>query len=191
MIFGDVTSDDTSNILTVSGSNRQYSRFDAFDLTLALTQAAILSGSGHEFEGWSIANSQISDEFIETLFQGPTSCTGANPHFTTCGVLSGWQDGDLGLSHKGFEDFWAYLSTEITPSKPAQAIGFGRISPDGTVADFDDLHSITSLDSFSIGSPVGPINLLLYRDIPEPSVIALFIAGLLGFGFFRRRRYQV
>lgn len=189
--YGDVVADDTTNILTISGSSRQYSRLDALDLTLAQTEAAILPGSGHEFEGWSIANSQISDEFIESLFQGPTICTGANSHaMTTCGVLSGWQDEDLGVTGNSFEDFWAYLSTEVTPGQPVWPIGITRISNSGRVDDFDDLHPVTSYDSWRIGSSVGPVSLLLYRDVPEPTSLAIFALGLIGLTL-RRFKKQI
>lgn len=45
---------------------REYLRFNTFDLTYA--QAVAATQVGGQYEGWSIASSDISDDFINALF---------------------------------------------------------------------------------------------------------------------------
>ena len=60
---GYLTTNDTTNYITDTVTNRMYSRFDAFNLSYPDTEAAIAAGSGHSFEGWSIATASVADDF--------------------------------------------------------------------------------------------------------------------------------
>ena len=65
--YGNLTTDDATDIIADTVTGRQYLRFDTFNLTYADTVAA-----GGTYEGWSIADSTISDDFIEGLFGSAT-----------------------------------------------------------------------------------------------------------------------
>ena len=181
--YGNLTSDGATDFITDTVTGRQYKRFDTFNLSYTATVAAV--GSGGVYEGWSIANSIISDQFIEGLFGGATPCSGAIPVHTQCGQLAGWSDGDLGLSRNGNYDNWAYISSLDTPGRIEMHIGVGQIDWQGTVRDIDDWLTIGDLDAWTDPSP---INLLLYKDIspvPVPAAVWLFgtaLIGLIGFG---------
>ena len=61
--YGNLTSNDATDFITDTVTGRQYTRFDAFNLSYADTLTAV--GPGGAYDGWSIADSMISDQFIE------------------------------------------------------------------------------------------------------------------------------
>lgn len=208
--FGNLTSDSDYDIIADTVMGREYLRFDTFDFTYAQTVAAIQIGG--QYEGWSIADSDISDNFINALFSqnGENSCsTGLMESYgELCGSLSGWVKGNLGesyLTHEG--DHYAYLSTHESEGRVSQEIGLGYITKNGEVRDYDDWLSIDYLDTFNSASGQ-PINLLLYRDnsshiggfdmdavinnivasasVPLPASLGLLGLSMVGFGFRRK-----
>jgi hypothetical protein len=185
--YGNLTSDDATDFITDTVTGRQYSRFDTFNLSYADTVAAV--GSGGAYEGWSIADSVISDQFIEGLFGGATPCSGAQQGGTICGTLAGWSDGDLGSSYNDSIDYYAFISTLDTPGKQELPFGILEIYTSGSVKDYDDWGDISNLDQFAPGgSSPNALDLLIYKDVsavPVPAAVWLFgtaLIGLVGFG---------
>lgn len=188
--IGDLVTDDTTNLITVTGENREYLRFDTFDLTYADTITA--TSTGGIYEGWSIATSQVADDFYASaLGVASTPCTGAVATNTICGTVAGYANDVFGVSFASYADVFWFISTEITPGRPAQALGLGWFDVSGEIYDFDDWGSESGYD-FSNVAGGSPINALLYRDVstvPVPAAVWLFGSGLLGLiGVARRKQ---
>lgn len=64
--FGDLSTDVAYDIIADTERGREYLRFDKLSTTYAETITSISSGG--IYEGWSVANSDISDDFINALF---------------------------------------------------------------------------------------------------------------------------
>ncbi len=199
--FGDLATDANYHIVADTKKGREYLRLDAFDLTYAQTVSATQVGG--IYEGWSIAGTSESDDFINALFSqdGENPCsTGVESHGETCGGLSGWYDGAFGASYLSSGDHWAFLS-----SGP-QVVGLGYINSTGAVTDYNSWAGEVSLDSFS---GENPINLLLYRenaahlggfnayavennlvtsasDVTSPFAAGALLLSLAGMGFRRK-----
>jgi hypothetical protein len=179
----------TSEINPVTG--RQYSRFDAFDLSYADTVAAVAAGG--VFNGWSIATAAIADDFINSALglATPSACTGSTTNITLCGSITGWNDGDFGASFDGALDYFAYLSDPLD----ATSIGLVEFADaGGGVTDITMwAPGVAGLDALVLGN--NPVNLLLWTDdpnanplsqpVPEPGILALLSLGLLGMGVRR------
>ena len=187
---GYLTTDNTTNYITDTTTGRQYMRFDESSLTYAETIAAV--GVGGIYEGWTIADSTIADDFYSAILGvSDTPCTGANSE-TICGYISGWTQSDFGASgvNSGTESFF-YLSSNDTPDKTEALIGLGNWrTSDGRLQDTDDWHDIAQADfTGSIGDGV---SYLLYNDaavVPVPSAVWLFGSGLIGLvGFAKRKK---
>ena len=185
--YGNLTSDDTTNFITDTVSGREYLRFDTFNLSYADTVAAV--GTGGLYEGYSIATSDIADDFYSAILGvDSTPCTGATNYNTLCGGVTGWVDDAFGASYGGAADLFFYLSTNQTPGRPELAVGHGLITT-SFIADRDDWSTITASDSQN------NINFLLYNDdvtapstVPVPAAAWLFGSALLGFFGFSRRK---
>ena len=185
---GNLTTDDTTSYITDTLTSRQYSRFDAFNMTYAETVSAVSTGGA--YDGWSIATSAIADDFYSAaLGTSTTPCTGATSIGTTCGSLTGWSDGDFGESYTSSYDYFWYLSTNDTPGRYEYPIGLGEIRGwSSMLRDIDDWSSIYSADYYGGANTQYPINALLYRDtaaVPAPPIAWLFASGLFAAGILR------
>jgi hypothetical protein len=185
---GDLTTDDTTNFITDVETGRLYTRLGV-NGTLSYDQTVTATQSGGAFDGWSIADSIISDEFISSMLGVPSSpCTGAANYNTNCGVVDTWADGLFGASYSITYDYYMYISTAITPGGQVNEIGLAEIRlSNSVITDRDDWGSYGAVLDFQ------DISLLLYKEVasvPEPSIIALMVIGLAGLGFARRRKTQ-
>ena len=183
---GNLETDDTTNYITDTVTGRQYTRFDAFDLTVADTLAAI--GAGGDYEGWSIATWDVADDFISSaLGVASTPCSGNVAAGTVCGDISGWNDADFGASHTTTQDYFAYVSAEV--SAPISLV---RLTADGIVWDYEPWTSTANLDDYT-GSFA--INLLLYKDaiaaVSAPMTLVLMSTGLFGVGVATKCRKKL
>jgi hypothetical protein len=177
---GTLETDNTTTYITDTVTGRQYTRFDAFDWTVAQTEAAIAGGA---YEGWSIATWDVADDFISSaLGVASTPCTGNVASGTTCGDIFGWKDEDLGASHTNTQDYFAYMSAEVTAP-----ISLVRFTADGVVRDYEPWINGHTLDDYTGSSA---INLLLYKDVPAPHILGLLGMGLLGVGAVTKRRIR-
>lgn len=180
---GFLSSDDTTNVIVDSNTNRHYTRLDAFNWTVADTEAAL--GSGGAFEGWSVATSNIMDEFIAAaLGVSSTSCDGDAAFGTRCGTIAGWQDADFGASYYPSYDYIGFYNTY-----GGSPIGLVEIRHNCQVRDYDGWAGTGSLDAYNI-------NLMLYQEVseetispvPVPASLPLLAAGFGIFGLMRRKR---
>jgi hypothetical protein len=175
---GYLTTDDTTNFITDTETGRRYTRFDAFSLTASQTIAAI--GLGGAFEGWSIATSAIADDFYAAVLGIEASvCEGVVTHGSNCGEISGWVEGDFGVSFQTGYDIFAFINTDT--SVP---VGNGQIDSRGAIKDYASNMSIERLDN----DPTR--NYLLYIDakVPEPSTLAIFALGMIGLASRRLKK---
>ena len=184
--YGTLTTDDTTNFITDTTTDRMYTRFDSFDFTFTETLAAIASGG--TFDGWSIATSSIADDFYSAALGGTSTCTGNVTYAATCGTIAGWVDGGFGASYLTSSDYFAYLNDGSVRLKE---IGLGRIANNGVIYDYEYWNSIPNLDTYTLDRTIS-INILLYKDaattVPEAATLFLFAFGLLGiFGKARRK----
>lgn len=186
---GNLTTDDSTNYITDTSTGRQYLRFDTFDLTYAETVMA--TSSGGSFDGWTIATSDIADDFYSAVLGVVTTpCSGEHLTGIVCGTLDTWNNSDFGASYTTNEDHFWYISTNTTADSAEEDIGLGSIFASGAVWDNDDWNSISIGDSFSTTSGT-PINALVYRDasvVPIPSAVWLFGSGLIGLIGLARRK---
>lgn len=186
--YGYLVTDDTTDFITDATTGREYKRFDAFDLTYAQTAAAV--GAGGLYEGWSIATSDIADEFYSAaLGVLSTPCSGPTDYGTTCGQIAGWTDGDFGASWVNNNDIFWYLSTNDTQNVDPSPLGTSSIREGGEVRDWDDSSDFTRFDIYQ--GTENPVNALLYREVstvPVPAAAWLFGSGLLGLAGVARRK---
>ena len=165
-----------------------YSRFDSFNLSYADTLTAI--DTGGLFEGWSIATSDIADDFINAAFGAPSLCS-TSTSISLCGTISGYNNGDFGDSHASIYDMFVYLNTPNGTSD----VGLVQFSSaDGGVIKQEewathDSRDFTYVEDHTFGNN---IDLLLYKDVavvPVPAAVWLFGSGLLGLvGVARRKK---
>ncbi|ARN75135.1 hypothetical protein [Oceanicoccus sagamiensis] len=95
---GDLLSDDSTDSISDTVIGREYKRLDSFDLSYAETLLAVREEG--IYQGWNIADSVISGQFIAAAPGGQPLCSGHIVLGTVCGTLSGpeWSDGDFGDS---------------------------------------------------------------------------------------------
>ena len=185
---GNLTTNDATNYITDTTTSRMYSRFDSFNLSYADTLTAI--DTGGLFEGWSIATSDIADDFINAAFGAPSLCS-TSTSINLCGTISGYNNGDFGDSHASIYDMFVYLNTPNGTSD----VGLVQFSSaDGGVIKQEewathDSRDFTYVEDHTFGQN---IDLLLYKDVavvPVPAAVWLFGSGLLGLvGVARRKK---
>jgi hypothetical protein len=201
---GYLTSDSQYDVIADTNRGREYLRFDTFDMTYADTLASVQAGG--IYEGWSVADSIISDDFINAMFaqSGENACsTAVDTGYEECGTLTGWVDGDFGESYSQQGEHYAYLNIETN------TLGLFHTSMSGVVSDYYSWSTPGHLDKFSLANNGYPINLLMYREnnlhiggfneeaaasntvgsasVPLPATAALLGLGLLGFGARRNK----
>lgn len=177
--YGDLISDDATDIIYDTRLDREYTRLDAYSLPYADVIASTQTGGA--YEGWQAMTSATADEFLMSLFSSlNTPCDGAVSNTTVCGGLDNWQDGHFGNNDNQDADWVSYINTT-----GGTDIGSIRILANGTVQKFENNLAITSLDRL-------PISLTLYRDAPAPIPLpasgVLLLAGLSGLAFARRSK---
>jgi len=186
---GSLETDDTTDYITDTVTDRLYLRFDTFNLTYNETLEAISAGGA--YEGWSIATAAVADEFIEAVLDVPSTCTGSTAYGVVCGVIDDWTDGDFGLSASTDSDTFAYVNDGIPdPLKPIGIVTIGRHQVPNTVVDRQAYASVAGFDASKDG-PIGPYNLLLYTnasEVPLPAAAWLFGSALLGLGVVKRKK---
>lgn len=195
---GSLTADTDTDYIFDSRLNRHYSQQDTLNLNYADTLSAIAAGSGSIWEGWSIATSEIADDFAHSfLFNGSssTSTCGINDSFgQTCGTLSNWTDNSFGSSWDDSVDSFAFVATQANNSG-RNAI-FGNVHINASRVMMFDYSWDANLDLLAVGNH--GVEFLLYNDnfqpgsssnaVPEPSVVGLIAIGVAGLGFTARRK---
>ena len=166
--IGNLTYDGT----TITGDGYRYLGLDT-TTTIGTTYADFVNATsvGGAYAGFSIAGVTMADQFTDSLLGGPNACSSAGTSDgTTCGTATGWSTGLFGLNYTGTSGDWFQFDAGAT-----------GIRSTGQVQQYENA-GWTECHLCDEG-----IGYLVYQ-VPEPSVIALLIAGLFGLGFSRRRR---
>jgi hypothetical protein len=190
---GNLQSDDATNFITDTTTGRMYSRLDA---TLGRTFSQLTSidiMAGGSWDGWSIATSVESDDFINALLGGVSLCDGAAAFNRVCGTLGQWTDEMFGRSWDKWNDYWIYETTADTPSREGYRAGIAHIdaSNNGLVRDCDDCASARDADDYTLGVYGRSIGFLLYKEaqpVSAPSSLAILALGLIGFAARRFKK---
>ncbi len=176
---------DGSKIVTDTVTGRQYLGLDVL-VGLSYQQTVGVISSGGAWEGWSIANTKVADEFIDALLGGSNACSynGTFDSRTLCGASAQWTDGLLGDNFIGSQDLFTFLADEY--SLPGYA-GLGQLYESYGVFQQEAWIEINATQI-----PAPPhYSWLVYRNnapVPEPSILALMFTGILGLGIARRKR---
>ena len=137
------------------------------------------TSAGGAYEGFSLAGVTIADQFVDSLLGGANACSGAGTaNGTACGTVAGWTRGLFGATYTTNTGDWFQFD--------AGALGIrtpGSSEPAGLVRQYENAGwADCALCDEGIGY-------LVYRaQVPEPSAIALIMAGLFGLGLSRRRK---
>jgi hypothetical protein len=176
---GNIITVDTTNYMENINTGRLYSRLDA---TIGrtyeqLTTVDILSGGN--WEGWSIATSQVSDDLISALLGVSSPCSGAVENGSTCGNMTDGIRSVLGVD--GGDRYWVYLSTFDTPSFDENDLGYVFLLSEG-IYDYDDHISIEQLTEAQSSYEITNLSYLMYKDVvvTEPSTFAILALGFMG-----------
>jgi len=178
VILGNLTYDGTY----ITGDGYTYLGLDTTSV-IGTTYADFVAATsaGGAFEGFSIAGVAEADQFIDSLLAGTNACSGAGTvDGTVCGQVSGWTAGLFGSNYTGTTGDWFQFEDFNGTGYDVGATG---IRASGQVEQYENpgWAQCTLCDE--------GIGYLVYQvTIPEPSVVALFAAGLFGLAFARRRR---
>ena len=179
----------------ISGDGRTYIGLDTLaPLTYQQTLDKITSDA--LYDGYRLANTEDADYFISSLF-GDTSdnCSttdGVAHNQTLCGTLPGWSDGIFGDNYTSSYDRFFFIADESAHTDYAGEAGIH--SAGGTVQN-EAVSYFSGTDRYSTdGSKDIVMGWLLVKNsnasnaVPTPSSFAIFVLGLAGIGFARRRR---
>jgi len=199
---GNLMSDDSTDYIVDTRTDRHYTRFDAFNLTFDEVETAI--GVGGDWEGWSIVNSAIMDEFYTALLGTQPLCLDNSISGKYCGTVSNWNTADFGSSYSDTATYFGYV--DYSQAKP---ISVGKIYAEGWLVDYPGWGNESLINYYGQTNETNKINMMLYNDnvqaastpqfapasvapasvtsVPEPSTISLLMLGMIGIVF---RRYK-
>jgi hypothetical protein len=179
----------------ISGDGRTYIGFDTLrSLTYQQTLDKITTGAF--YSGYRFANTEDTDYFIGSLFgdqNDSCSITDGVAHNRSCGTVPGWSDGIFGQNYNSIDDRTFFLADE----SQTMDVGYLEIDSSGFTIQRDEYYSIEQSDKFSEDGEYfsdGHVSWLLVKNsnasnaVPTPSSFAIFVLGLAGIGFARRRR---
>jgi hypothetical protein len=189
--FGNLSYDGT----LISGDGRTYVGLD----TLApLTYQQTLDKIEDDpiYAEYRIADTEDADYFINSMF-GDTSdnCStidGVAQNNTQCGSVTGWNDGAFGANNNDNADLFWFIADESVNKET----GYTRMYNDGEITQHEAWNTFAISDKYSEGGQNywETVTWLLVTDsiasnaVPTPSSFAIFVLGLAGIGFARRRR---
>lgn len=192
--FGDLSTDSTYNIIADTEIGREYLRFNTANLSYEETISEIESGG--DYEGWSIADSIISDDFLNGLL----SKDGGNACLLTvrsCGTISGWFDGALGDTWDVNYDNYLYISDTPGHVATIDFLANGSIIKYGTWTTFSngDNYAIDYLLYRENTLHLGGFNINAAKNnlvsdsvsVPEPATIGMFLLTLAGISLRKKR----
>jgi hypothetical protein len=176
----------------ITGDGRTYLGFDTL-ASLTYQETVNITAPGMLYEDYRIANNSDVDFFISSIFGGNNiKCSLSDGVATneSCGNITDWNgDGSLGENHNSIKDVLWYLNEESDVE-----VGLMRIGSGNELYKADINRSIEDSDVHSNAGSNTPISWLLVNDaatannVPAPSSFAIFVLGLAGIRFVRRRR---
>jgi hypothetical protein len=180
----------------ISGDGRTYLGFDTL-VSKTYQETLDLTAPGQHYANYRIANTEDADYFIDSIF-GDTADACSNHNGTLdfeviCGNIPGWKDAAYGSSLDDDLDMFFFIADEHYNDQMA---GFLRLKPNGEFAQNEGWTTIDGTDEYSEsgGNSRGNISWLLVTDsastthVHTPPSFAIFVLGLAGIGFARRRR---
>jgi hypothetical protein len=179
----------------ITGDGRTYVGLD----TLApLTYQQTLDKIADDpiYAEYRIADNEDADFFLNSLFGNLSDACSARDRQhgeRHCGYVPGWNDGAFGDTETNWRfDYFFFVASD----SPDQEAGFVSIDDDDNeVIQDEDWVSFSDTDSYSSNvSAADHRSWLLVSDsnaniaVPTPSSFAIFVLGLAGIRFARRRR---
>jgi len=177
----------------ITGDGRTYLGLDTL-APLTHQETLDLTAPGQLYADYRIANRADADIFIGSLFgDNADNCSNDNyssqDGYERCGAVSGWSDGTFGENYLDEYDLVFFHADE------AHAADAGNIKLSKfTISQQDSFGSFDDTAFFSANEEGENVSWLLVSDeattnqVPTPSGFAIFVLGLAGIRFARRRR---
>jgi hypothetical protein len=178
----------------ISGDGRTYLGFDTL-ASKTYQETLDLTAPGQLYANYRIANTADSEYFIDSLFgDNPERCSNVygNDEYHPCGNIPGWSDGVFGETYSVDSDLVLFLADRYT-----EDAGYIHIIDEtDKVVQKENAYSFNEADAKTQDN-ARPSSWLLVANYPTsfsqvstPSSFAIFVLGLAGIGFARRRLHN-